>query len=132
MHGCVENSTADLGEYEFNEIQTLVWEARGRWWNIGIQLCFSTGDLEAIEINHVKNCGRCFTNLLTDWIQRNNPIATWKALINALTARTVGIKVNFRQDSQGKYIGSCLFVIRSCTIVSLLLHMLVINDNNIM
>ena len=69
------------------------------WWNIGIQLCFRDGDLAAIKKNHPEDCGGCFRTLLADWLNQSNP--TWKALIDALKAPIVGIKVNFQQDSQG-------------------------------
>ena len=72
--------------------------------NIGIQLQFDIGDLEAIKKNHNHDCGECFTQLLSDWLKRSSPTPSWKALIDALTSSAIGIRVNFKPDSPGCYI----------------------------
>lgn len=82
-----------------------MWDARSEWFNIGIRLNFSSGDLAAIKTdNH--DCGKCFTTILTQWLKRSNPIPTWKALVDAMDTNTVGIKVKL--EPKGIYSTSSL------------------------
>ncbi len=64
----------------------LAWEARVKWYHIGIQLRQKTTDLDVI--GKEKHDGTCFTRVIIEWLRKGK--ATWKELIDALNHKTVG------------------------------------------
>lgn len=64
----------------------LAWDARIKWYHIGIQLRQKTTDLDVI--GKEKHDGTCFTRMIVEWLRKGK--ATWKELIDALNHKTVG------------------------------------------
>jgi hypothetical protein len=64
----------------------LAWDARVKWYHIGIQLRQKTTDLDVI--GKEKHDGTCFTRVIIEWLRKGK--ATWKELIDALNHKTVG------------------------------------------
>ena len=84
---CVD---AILNINDLHKVQDTVWDARAKWYNIGLQLGLSSDSLDAIESDHREQSDNCFTAMLKQWLRRGNPRPTWHALAKALTSRPVG------------------------------------------
>lgn len=73
------------------KVQNTLWEARNKWYNIGLELKMMPTDLEAIE----KECGKdielCFRKMLYNVLSRSTAKhrCTWKAIINVLRTKPV-------------------------------------------
>ena len=78
-----------LTSNDIREVIEKVWNARAKWYHIGIELGISVHDLNAIKngANH-HDIDSCFTDMLVIWLQQ--PRATWEALANALRSEPVG------------------------------------------
>ena len=66
-----------------------VWEARSKWYNIGLKLGISPGTLDAIKGAN-QNPDECFTDMIKDWLNNGKPRPTWAAMTEALESRMVG------------------------------------------
>ena len=71
-------------------VQNAVWEGRAQWYDIGLQLGLTAGDLDAISENHPRNAGRCFTETLKEWL-RTCEHPSWSSLARCLRAPPVGL-----------------------------------------
>ena len=71
-------------------VQATLWDARPKWYNIGIQLKMTISDLDSIKITNMANPDVCFTELLIQWLRRRSPPPTWSAIVKALRSPTVG------------------------------------------
>ena len=45
------------------------YHARAKWYDIGLALGLSSGDLAALEQNHRGDCARCFEGVITTWLR---------------------------------------------------------------
>lgn len=72
-------------------IQTLLWEGRAKWYNIGLQLGLSPGTLDAIEQTHHHHTDRCFTATLNEWLTTPKLDRSWNKLAKCLNKKTVGL-----------------------------------------
>ena len=79
-----ELSIDDLGD-----VLEAVWEARAKWYNIGLKLGISVGTLDSIESSN-QNSGRCLTAMIKDWLKNGKPKPSWAQLAKALKSRMVG------------------------------------------
>ena len=70
------------------EIRSRCWEARTKWLDIGLELNLPMDDLNALQIKHGSDAGKCFTAMLNLWLSSNKQ-PTLTALIAALRERTV-------------------------------------------
>ena len=70
-------------------VQNSVWEARTKWYNLGLGLGITADSLDAIELVNVKTPDRCFRAMLTQWLRQDSPKPTWRALIEALRSPSV-------------------------------------------
>ncbi len=66
------------------------WEARSQWYNIGLGLGISVGDLDTIYTNNQGICGTCYRELFKKWL-RNHHRPTWTLLAKALESPSVGM-----------------------------------------
>ena len=82
-HGPSPLQSSDIGL-----VLTKIWEARVKWYNLGIQLKVATSDLDAIQHDY-KDIGDCLRQMITYWL-RNGTNQTWDKLIAALSHDTVG------------------------------------------
>ena len=74
---------------DLREIQDTTWNARAKWYNIGVGLTIPVGTLDAIDLSNHSNCDSCYTKMLTEWLRRDNPRPTWSALAEALRSPSV-------------------------------------------
>jgi tripartite motif-containing protein 2/3/tripartite motif-containing protein 71 len=65
------------------------WEARIKWFNIGLALNLEVGDLEAIRQTNRDNVDDCFMDMLKKWL-RTSRRPTQSKLITVLRERTIG------------------------------------------
>ena len=72
---------------DLNFVSNETWEARSRWFYIGLELLQSPSDLEAIKEANNNESGKCFMEMLKRWLRKGN--ATLGALIDALRSKKV-------------------------------------------
>ena len=65
------------------------WEARAKWYNIGLQLKIGAGTLDAIERDS-HSIDDQFRVMLSTWLRRDEPRPTLSLLANALRSPMVG------------------------------------------
>ena len=78
-----------LTSNDIQKVREKIWEARVKWYHIGIELGISVDDLGAIK--NGANChdiNECITDMLIIWLRRTD--ATWEALARALRSKPVG------------------------------------------
>ena len=66
-----------------------MWEARVKWYNLGLGLDITPGSLDAIELANLQKPDRCFRVMLTQWLREYHR-PTWSALAEALKSPSVG------------------------------------------
>ena len=67
------------------DLQDELYDIRGKWYNIGVQIGIDTGTLQTIK-NDFGDSGDALRELLTHWLKRT---PTWEALFKALRSRPV-------------------------------------------
>ena len=70
-------------------VRNALWEARAKWYNIGVELDVETYTLDAISTDCQRKVEDCFTKLLIKWLDRVKPQPSWSALVEALESPTV-------------------------------------------
>ena len=78
----------ELKEEDLSDVQDELWEARIKWYDIGLRLRIPASDLDVIE-NDGGDTGARFRNMLLKWL-RQGKNCTWEALIKALSSPSVG------------------------------------------
>ena len=74
---------------DLRKIQRIIWEARAKWYNIGLELDINPGTLDAIKANNEDVEDR-FRAMLTTWLKMVQPRPTLAALTEALQSPAVG------------------------------------------
>ena len=77
--------TDDLGD-----VLESVWEARAKWYNIGLKLGVSVGTLDSINKAANQNPDNCLTAVIKDWLKNGKPKPSWAAVAKALKSPMVG------------------------------------------
>ena len=90
-HVLVVIFTGHLTIQDMRVVQTVLWDARPKWYNIGIQLHITVSDLDVIKEKNLGNPDECFTELLTQWLRQVNPPPTWISMMTALRSPTVNL-----------------------------------------
>ena len=67
-----------------------VWEARSKWYNIGLKLGTSPGTLDAISVTGRDNPNLYITLMMKEWLKNGHPQPTWAAVAKALKSPMVG------------------------------------------
>ena len=67
-----------------------VWEARVKWFNIGLKLGILVGTLNAIKKNNNQDPDDCLTAMLEYWLNNGKPKPLWAELAKALKSPMVG------------------------------------------
>ena len=83
--------TGHLTIEDLRTVQSAVWEARPKWYNLGLQLDITVADLDAIKGRNLKNADECLTELFHLWLRRVDPQPTWGAIEKALRSPTVNL-----------------------------------------
>ena len=86
----------DLGEV----IQAL-FDARTKWYRIGVQLKLPVGTLDVIQLEF-SDTTDCLTEMCSHWLRRVDPRPSWEALTKALESPPVG-KGHLAQQLRDKY-----------------------------
>ena len=88
-----ETSKIILGTLDISNLSDVleaVWEARSKWYNIGLKLGTSAGTLDSIKTGSKENPDECVTAMIKDWLNNGNPRPTWAAVARALKSPMVG------------------------------------------
>ena len=74
---------------DLQDVYTKLYEARGKWFEIGLALKLKFTILKAIEIEQSNNQSDCLREMLAYRIQSGGPL-TWTDLCNCLRHPTIG------------------------------------------
>ena len=74
----------------FGDVLESVWEARSKWYNIGLKLGISASTLDSIGKATNQNPDDCLTAMIKDWLRNGKPKPTWAAVAKALKSPMVG------------------------------------------
>ena len=80
-------SALDLAD--LRDVQEEVFDARAKWYDIGVNLEVPVGTLNSIRAQY-HDPQDCLREMLMVWLKTIDPQPTWKALVNALRSRVVG------------------------------------------
>ena len=72
------------------DVLEAAWEARAKWYNIGLKLGISAGTLDSIGKANNQNPDDCLTAMIKDWLRTGRPKPSWAAVANALKSPMVG------------------------------------------
>lgn len=76
---------------DLKDVINTLWEARSKWFNIGIELQRTLDDLEVIKTRCNNNPDDCFREMFTEWLRESKEsLPTWENIITALKAKPVG------------------------------------------
>ena len=70
-------------------VQDTIWEARAKWYNLGLGLDITPDSLDTIKLDNAST-NDCFRAMLTKWL-REHQRPTWSALAKALKSRSLGL-----------------------------------------
>ena len=79
----------DLVSGNLGKVQDLIWDARPKWFNLGLNLNIDQATLTAIKQSN-SNVDDCFRDMLLEWLKSVEP--PWEELLVALRKRSVGHK----------------------------------------
>ena len=79
----------ELSTKDLRKVQRAAWDARAKWYNIGLELDIDPGTLDTIKGNN-DNIDDRFRAMLTTWLKMVEPKPTWEALAEALRSPPVG------------------------------------------
>ena len=77
----------DLIPDNLGDVQDLIWDARPKWYNLGLKLRVSQATLTMIKQNHPDG-DDCFREMLSEWLKSVEP--SWEELLAALKKPSVG------------------------------------------
>ena len=100
-------------------------EARTKWYYVGLKLKVPVDVLDAIE-SESDDQAKMFLRVLKTALKRVEPLLTWKAVVEALRSRTVGLE-QLAETIEAKYCppaqapdtdkGTVLHTCRTCVIM---------------
>ena len=103
---------------DFADVQSALWGARSKWYNIGVRLQIKVAVLEAIDCEAGLDLEGKFVRMIISWLECGQR-CTWRALRKALKHHTVDlpelarlIKTNYRSDESQNYFVQCMYVFR--------------------
>lgn len=80
--------SVDLVSKNLPKVQTLIWKAREKWFNLGLELGVDEVSLKVLKQQH--DVDTCFREMLSSWLKMIDPLPTWEGLLAALKAPPVG------------------------------------------
>ena len=78
----------ELSDSDLQVILNELWDARSKWYNIGLGLKMKPADLDVIDEDHSDSDTK-FRKMITKWLRRGQK-CTWAALCVALSVPSVG------------------------------------------
>ena len=88
MLRCIILGDHQLSVGDLQKVQKCIWDARSKWYNIGLELGIDAGTLDTIDSTQNPDC--CFRAMLTKWLRQDSPKPTRTALAVALRSPSVG------------------------------------------
>ena len=90
-------------------VQSKAWGARGKWYNIGLQLGLKVDDLDCLQKQNTADIDICFREMLKVWLRQGDTEKTWDRLIIALKSEMVnyGDLANSIEDEFTADSGAC-------------------------
>ena len=85
-------TTGHLTIADLEQVIDKVWDARVKWYQIGLGIKIKSTDLDAIRKRHGNDPDECFCELLSVWLNQASPKPTWALLTKALKSRLVGFE----------------------------------------
>jgi len=86
---------------DLSELMQAMYEARAKWYRIGVQLKLPVGTLDAIR-SEFSDTTACLTEMCSHWLRCIDPHPSWVALIGALESSPVG-EGQLAQQLRDKY-----------------------------
>jgi tripartite motif-containing protein 2/3/tripartite motif-containing protein 71 len=83
------NSSEPLDIRDLHVIYSNIWEARNKWFNIGLGLNLEVSDLEETRQTYRDKADDCFLDMLKKWL-RTSPRPMQSNLLTVLREKTVG------------------------------------------
>ena len=74
---------------DLKTVRAALWDARCKWYDIGVELDLDTATLDSINTTHCKQVEDCFREVLSKWLEVATPCPSWKALVKALRSPAV-------------------------------------------
>ena len=78
-----------MSDKDIKRVRRDIYEARAKWYDIGIELEISIGTLKSIK-SMCDSPAECLVEMLDTWLKQVDPKPSWRLLINALEQPTVG------------------------------------------
>ena len=94
-------STKLLKEGDIKEIQTVLWDARFLWKQLGHALTMETFIIESIASSNHNKTEDCFKEMLLKWLRTPTFVPCWKLLADALQSPAIGAHVE--EESTGVF-----------------------------
>lgn len=69
-------------------MQTTIWDARLKWFKLGVELGIKQEELTSIEVKYGSDDEICFVKMLSLWLLSPHPM--WEGLLAALEQPAVG------------------------------------------
>ena len=92
-----------LGLNDLPTVLDELYDIRDKWYNLGLRLNVSTEKLESLTSHDQDSC---FRQVLVNWLKSGK--ATWLALCQALSHRTVG-QEELARKLQTKYLAGKIY-----------------------
>ena len=89
-HDTLQYMVAELTIDNLGDVLEVVWEARGKWYNIGLKLDISVGTLDSISKANNQDPDDCLTAMIKDWLRNGKLKPSWAKLTEALKSPMVG------------------------------------------
>ena len=86
---------------DLSEVRGALFEARAKWYDIGIELKVSIGTLNTIR-EDFPHAAHCLREMCINWLKRIDPSPSWAALAKALESPPVG-EGHLAQQLRDKY-----------------------------
>ena len=80
-----------MSDKDIKCVRRELYEARVKWYHIGIELELATSTLKCIK-SMCDSPAECLVEMLDTWLKQVDPKPSWRLLINALEQPPVGEK----------------------------------------
>ncbi len=74
---------------DIKHVRRVIYDARAKWYDIGIELEIPTGTLKSIKSMY-DSPADCLVEILDIWLKQVEPKPSWRLLITALEQPTIG------------------------------------------
>lgn len=87
---CDTETASTLSDKDIKHVRREIYDARTKWYDIGIELEIPTSTLKSIKLMYNNSPAECLVEMLDTWLKQVNPKPSWRLLTNALEQPTVG------------------------------------------